>query len=470
MHDLLEGVEKGADAVKPHLGLWDTVSIIVGIVIGAGIYETAPFIFQNVPNPWVGLSLWVLGGVLTLIGGLCYAELASTYPRTGGDYVYLTKAYGPWAGFLFGWTQLAVLMTGSIGMMAYIFADYAARIWRFGPASEFIYAAASVLLLSIINLVGLVLGRRTQNLLTALKVIALGALVIVGFFWSGGVTQPPPTVVVGGGSIGLAMILILYTYGGWNDAALVAAEVTEKRRNLPLAFMVGTGVVMLVYLVVNAAYLAALGFDGVRQSKAIAAEVLQKPLGEFGAKAMALLVMVSALGALNGMIFTGSRIYSSLGRDYRMFGVLSAWHRTRGVPVASLLAQTGVTLLLIWLVGTQSGRKAIDAVVSNFGFGTLSWAGHGGFETLLRCTVPVFWMFFLMTGVSLFILRARDPEAERPFRVPLYPLVPAIFCAMCAYMLYSSAVYAGKLLAIGVLPLVMGVILYWVAGRRNVKT
>ena len=468
MHDVLKGVDKGAEAVKPHLGLWDTVSIIVGIVIGAGIYETAPFIFQNVPSPAVGLSLWVAGGLLTLIGGLCYAELASTYPRSGGDYVYLTKAYGPWAGFLFGWTQLAVLMTGSIGMMAYIFADYAVRIWRFGPGAEFVYAAGSVLLLSVANLIGLVFGRRTQNFLTAMKVLALGALVIAGFFW-GGATTTPAAPSAATGSIGLAMILILYTYGGWNDAALVAAEVTEKKRNLPLAFMLGTGVLMLVYVVVNGAYLSALGFEGARQSKAIAAEVLQRPLGEFGAKAMALLVMISALGALNGMIFTGSRIYATLGQDYPMFGALSAWHRTRGVPVISLLTQTGVTLLLVWLVGTQSGRGVIDLLITKLGFEAPSWQGHGGFDTLLRCTAPVFWTFFLMTGISLFILRVRDREVERPFRVPLYPVIPAIFCLTCAYMLYSAADYAGKLLVVGLVPVVMGVILYLVSGRWRVE-
>ncbi len=468
MHDVRQSPPPAAaENEKAHLGLWDTVSIIVGIVIGAGIYETAPFIFQNVPNPWVGLGVWILGGVLTLIGGLCYAELASTYPRSGGDYVYLTKAYGPWAGFLFGWTQLAVLMTGSIGMMAYIFADYAVLVW---PGSKFVYAAAPVLLLSLANVLGLVFGRRTQNFLTGLKVVALGTLVIAGFFWSDGVAQAAPANAAAGGSIGLAMILVLYTYGGWNDAALVAAEVTDKKRNLPLAFIIGTGVLMLVYLVVNGAYLSALGFEGARQSKAIAADVLQKPFGAFGAKAMSLFVMVSALGALNGMIYTGSRIYSTLGQDYHIFRSLSSWHRTRGVPVASLLAQMGVTLVLVWLVGTETGRKAINLLISNLGFKALSWEGHGGFDTLLRCTAPVFWTFFLMTGISLFILRARDKTAERPFKVPLYPVTPAIFCAMCGYMLYSATTYAGKLLALGLIPIIMGFILYWIAGRRRVKT
>lgn len=456
-------------AVKPHLGLWDIVSIILGIVIGAGIYETAPFIFQNVPSPGIGLGVWVAGGILTFIGGLCYAELASTYPRSGGDYVYLTKAFGRWAGFLFGWMQLAVLMTGSIGMMAYIFADFAVTLRRIGPASEFLYAAAAVAVLSIANLVGLVFGRRTQNFLTGLKVLAIGSIVIAGFFWSGPVAAKAP-IVAGSGSLGLAMILVLYTYGGWNDAALVAAEVADKRRNLPLAFMLGTGCLMLVYLLVNGAYLNALGFQGARDSKAIAADVLARPFGAFGAKAMAIFVMVSALGALNGMIYTGSRLYASLGEDYRALGWLSRWHPRRSVPTLSLLTQTAITLFLVALVGTGWGRNLINALVGLIGFQPLSWQGHGGFETLLRCTSPIFWTFFLMTGLSLFALRLWDSETPRPWKVPLYPLTPLIFCAMCVYMLYSASNYAGKLLVIGAVPVLIGLIFYWIAGRSAVKT
>lgn len=446
--------------VKPHLGLWDIVSIILGIVIGAGIYETAPFIFQNVASPWVGLAVWVAGGILTFMGGLCYAELASTYPRSGGDYVYLTRAFGRWAGFLFAWMQLAVLMTGSIGMMAYIFADYAVTLHRFGPASEFIYAAAAVAALSVANLVGLVFGKRTQNFLTALKVLAIGAIVLAGFFWSGPVAAKS-AVVASSSSLGLAMILVLYTYGGWNDAALVAAEVSDKRRNLPLAFMVGTGLLMLVYLLVNGAYLSALGFEGARESKAIAADVLARPFGEFGAKAIAIFVMISALGSLNGMTYTGSRIYATLGEDYSAFRGLSRWHPRRSVPTASLLTQTAITLFLIMLVGTNWGRNAINALVTQVGFAPLEWQGHGGFETLLRCTSPVFWAFFLMTGISLFVLRAKDPDTPRPWKVPGYPVVPLVFCGMCVYMLYSAVVYAGKLLVIGAVPVLVGLIFYW---------
>src|SRR3712207_381071 len=159
----MELPKQQAQPVQAQLGLWDAISIIIGIVIGAGIYETPPLVFQQVSGPWMGLGVWALGGVLSLIGALCYSELASTYPRSGGDYVYLTRAYGPWAGFLFGWSQLAVLMTGSIGMMAFIFANYAVKLWNLGPTSEYIFAVAAVLLLTLTNITGVMLGKRTQN-------------------------------------------------------------------------------------------------------------------------------------------------------------------------------------------------------------------------------------------------------------------------------------------------------------------
>jgi len=465
----MPGACKSAGSIiQPHLRLRDTVSIMIGIVIGAGIYETAPLIFQNVANVWQAFGVWIAGGVLTIIGGLCYAELASTYPRSGGDYVYLSKAYGSWAGFLFGWTQLAVLMTGSIGMMAYIFADYAVTLCRFGAASEFIFASGAVALLCIANLAGLAFGRGTQNTLTLLKFLALTALVFAGFL-SPHVERAQSSGSASGGSLGLAMILVLDTYGGGNDAALVAAEVTDKARNIPRAFILGAALLIIVYLLVNAAYICALGFQGARQSKAIAAEVLKSSLGPFAGRAMAILVMVSALGALNGMLSTGSRIYAALGCDFQMFRRLAEWHPKRGVPAASLLAQTAIAILLIWFVGTQNGRACINAFLQSTGFGALEWSGHGGFETLLRCTAPIFWTFFLMSGVSLFILRVKDPSAVRPFRVPLYPLFPALFCAMCGYMLYSAAVYAGKLLVIGALPAVLGCILYWCGARRTAR-
>jgi basic amino acid/polyamine antiporter, APA family len=220
---------------------------------------------------------------------------------------------------------------------------------------------------------------------------------------------------------------------------------------------------------VNSAYLLGLGFDRARESQAIAGDILQRPLGMFGVKAISLLVMVSALGALNGLIYTGSRIYSTLGEDFHLFARLARWDPRRGSPIWSLLTQAVITLAMIVLVGTDHGRSLINLGLNQLGIGTVSWEGHGGFDTLLRCTAPIFWLFFFMSAAALFLLRHKDPNAERPFSVPLYPLLPLIFSIMCLYMLYSSAVYAGRLIVIGIAPLIVGLLLYQLARKVRAK-
>jgi amino acid transporter len=213
----------------------------------------------------------------------------------------------------------------------------------------------------------------------------------------------------------------------------------------------------------------ALGFEGARQSRAIAADVLGMALGASGAKLMAVLVMISALGAVNGLILTGSRVYASLGADHSIFARLSRWHPRLGTPLWALVAQLLVSVVMICAVGTRTGRAVIDSALTALGGAPAEWSGHGGFDTLLRCTAPVFWLFFLLTGISLFVLRRRDPELERPFRVPLYPLLPLIFCGMCVYMLYSAIDYAGVLSALGVGLLLLGVPLYFVSKPRHIN-
>ncbi|MFN7138299.1 MAG: APC family permease [Limisphaerales bacterium] len=454
-----------------HLSLLDTVSIIIGIVIGAGIYETAPLIFANVSSPAMGLAVWVIGGVLSLIGALCYAELASTYPRSGGDYVYLSRAFGGWAGFLFGWAQLAVIMTGSIGMMAYIFANYASQVWNIGPHSMFLYAFACVAILSLANISGAMMGKRAQNFLTLAKIVGLVGILVAGFVWAqgGGAAVPTGRLVEGTGSFGLAMVLVLYTYGGWNDAAYVAAEVKNRRRNIPRALILGTMALAAIYVLVNWAYLAALGFVGARSSTAIAADVLAQPLGEVGARVMSVIVMISALSAVNGLIYTGARIYSTMGEDFRVFNRLARWNPKRNSPVTSLATQAAITLGMITLVGTQVGQNTINFFFVAFGAAAVNFSGYSAFEMLLRCTAPVFWLFFLLTGISLFVLRAKDTNIERPFTVPLYPVLPLIFCATCIYMLYSAANYAGQLTWLGAAPLFVGIVLYLFSTRSPGK-
>jgi amino acid transporter len=450
---------KQSGYVKKELGLWSTISIIVGIVIGAGIYETAPFILGNVSSPWIGLVAWGLGGLLSLIGALCYAELATTYPREGGDYVYLSRAFGRWLGFLFGWAQLAVVLTASIGSMAYVFADYAVKL--FHPVAEgeaggrtagyaFVYAAGAVTILSLLNILGVMLGKVAQNFFTAAKVLGLGGILLAGFFWGQGASalavapENAKAIFADGGTTawGLVMILVLYTYGGWNDAAFVAAEVRDPKRNIPRALIFGTLGITAIYLLINVAYIMGLGFSGAQQSQGIAADVLRLPLGGFGQNAMCLLVMVSALGAVNGLIFTGSRVYWKLGSENSLFAALGRWHPRLGAPHWSLLVQALICLSMIVVVGSEMGRNAVNGLLTRLGADAVQWSGHGGFDILVICSAPIFWAFFLLTGISLFVLRVKDRSLARPFSVPLFPIVPLIFCGMCVYMLYSAVSYA----------------------------
>jgi amino acid transporter len=433
---------------------------MIGIIIGATIYETPPLIFKNVSSPWMGLAVWVIAGALCLFGALCYAELASTYPRLGGDYIYLTRAYGSPVGFLYGWAQLAVIQTGSIGMMAYVFADYAVKLWPEWEGSRVLFAMAAVAVLSLMNILGVVIGKNIQNVLTAAKVLGLGGILVAGFGWGQVGANFQGQSVSASPDLKFALVLVFLAYGGWNDAAFVTAELRNPGRNIPLALILGTAGVTLIYLLVNAAYLLGLGFEGVQKSDAVAADVLKLALDERGSRAMCLLVMISALGAVNGLTFTSSRIYAALGADHTIFARLSRWHPQLGSPVWSLLTQALITLAMIAAVGSASGREALSEGFKALGLGSVSWEGHGGFETLLKCTAPVFWVFFLLSAFSLFVLRFKDRETQRPFSVPLFPLVPLIFAATCAYMLYSAINYAEKFGLVGAALLLVGLVLY----------
>jgi amino acid transporter len=454
------------------LGLWSVISVIVGIVVGVSIFKVPGTIFAFSSDPWTGLLVWAFGGLLALVGAFCYAELATTYPRAGGDYVYLTRAFGPWCGFLFGWAQLTVILPASIGLMAIVFADAAAATVELpdsgtGLSSEFIYAVAAVVVLTVLNILGVTLGKIAQNILTIVKVLGLVGIVVVGFLYAESLPFEwrfgEPGTYVGGGAPGewgwgaLATILVLYAYGGWNDAAFVAAEVRNPRWNIPWALLLGVGLITLLYLLINVAYVAGLGFEGVRAGD-VPVRLLEKAFGDFGATAMRIIIMISGLGAANALIFAGARVYATLGNDHPLFGWLGFWRPGHGAPILALLAQAIITIAMIVAVATPTGHQGIDdaiawlnqaltriglqeqlAIQSNQG--DQIWNADKAFNALVTYTAPVFWVFFLSTGFAVFALRTRDANRERPFRVPLYPLIPFIFCNMCLYMLYQSVKY-----------------------------
>ena len=275
------------------------------------------------------------------------------------------------------------------------------------------------------------------------------------------------------GGPAVSLILILYAYGGWNDAAFVAAEVRDVKKNLARALFIGIAIITALYMLVNAAYINALGFKAASNpASQVAADVLKLPLGEFGERAMSLLVMLSALGAVNGLIFAGSRVYSTLGRDHAIFSWMGGWSNARGTPTIALLVQALFCVGMILGVGTEQGQRLVNQTVEpllqkwNLPIAD-TWKPSEGFDYLFACSAPVFWVFFGLTGISLFVLRVREPNVERPFRVPLYPVVPAIFVLSCGFWVYRSLEYAindkqatGGLLLIGVLPLVVGLPLY----------
>lgn len=424
-----DGFDSAPGQPSRQLTLFDSICIIVGIIIGAGIYRTTPDIASCVPSASALVAVWLLGGLLSLLGGLCYAELATTYPHAGGDYVFLTRAYGRRMGFLFAWSELWIVRPGSIGMMAFIFAQYARELLpglsQHARADEMILAGAAISVLTLINVLGIREGKWTQNLLTTLKVLSLALIFLVGMVLVPWLGQAPEGTMEAAeaplsSNFRLAMILVLFTYGGWNEMAYVAAEVKNPRRNILRALILGTLAVTAIYVLVTAAFVQGLGFVGVQQSQAVASDLLRIPFGDWGGKAIALIICVSVLGSMNGQILTGARVYYAMGRDHPGLSVLAEWHPQRNTPIRSLLIQGVISLTLI---------------------GALGWY-ESGFINLLNFTTPIFWTFFGLVGFSLFVLRVRDPERERPYRVHLFPLVPLIFCASCGFMIYSSVSYA----------------------------
>ncbi|HUY31170.1 MAG TPA: amino acid permease [Pirellulales bacterium] len=447
------------DAASPQrrLTLFDTTSIIVGIIIGSGIYKTAPMIAGCVPTPTALLAVWLAGGLFALVGSLCYAELATALPREGGDYAFLTRAYGRPVGFLFAWCELWVIRPGSIGGMAFVFADYAGELVDLGRHAPVFYAAVAVGVLTLVNIVGVTTGKWTQNVLTAAKVAGLLIVVAIGVSH----VAPAPTVRAPSAtpepqSVGsprntadeqtqeegprpfkadwaFAMILILYAYGGWNDMAYVGAEVRDPERNILRALLLGTAIVTLIYLLLNIAFLRALGLDGTRQAKVVAADVT-KLAWPWGAKAVSALVAISALGAMNGMIFTGGRIYYAMGAEHRLFSLLGCWSRRLGTPAWSLALQGAITLAVVLYFGLSAQGFGADAFEQGL--------DRGAFEKMVNFALPLFWAFLLLVGSSLIWLRRREPNIPRPFRVPLYPLTPLAFCAACGWMEWSSLRHA----------------------------
>ncbi|HET9350695.1 MAG TPA: amino acid permease [Burkholderiales bacterium] len=432
-------------APKPLLSVSDGVILICGMVIGAGIFKAPSIVASNTSSGAEFLGAWVLGGVISLCGALVYAELATRHPDTGGEYAFLSRGMGRGVAFVFAWSRMTVIQTGAIAAVAFVFGDYASEILRLGDKSSAIYAAIGVVALTALNVAGTLQSKGLQKVMQYLLFAGLVFLVVAGLL---GGASAKPAAAASGGSFGLAMIFVLLTFGGWNEAAYLSGEVRDARRNMIRILLFGILTVTVIYLLVNVAYLAALGLGGMKESKAVAADLTRLALGDKGAVLIALIVCLAALTTMNAAVFTGARTTYALGRDFAFFGTLGAWREAGSTPANALLVQGAITLVLV----------VASAVTPD------------GFSAMVAYTSPVFWTFFLLTAITVFVFRRSNPEA--PFRVPLYPVVPIAFCIACLYMLYSSinyvrfAVEFGVAVFAGLTIMVLGIPLYFVARNK----
>lgn len=450
------------------LGLHHAVAIIVGVVIGAGIFKAPSLVAGMAGSTGWMFAAWALGGLVSLIGALCYAELATTFPHAGGDYHFLHRAFGRRLSFLFAWARFSVITTGSIALLAFVFGDYMQQLLPLGRWGVALYAATSILLLGAVNLRSVRAGADTQGWLTLLEVGGLLLIVLAGLSLLFGGSAPvgggpaaadPGGAAPGWGAFGMAMVFVLLTFGGWNEAAYISAElkdgpdaagVPRRGRNMVRALVGSIVIITVLYLLVNGAYWIGLGRAGMAASDAIAADLLRTAFGPWGATLIAALVALAALTSINATMIVGARTSYAVGRDWPALARLGQWDSQRGGPQVAMALQCAVALLLV-------------------GLGAF---GDKGFRAMVEFTAPVFWLFFMLTGVSLLVLRRREPDRERPYRVPLYPLLPLLFVAVCAAMLWSSLSYVssqalGGLNAawVGVGVLLAGAVVMWALSR-----
>lgn len=434
-------------APRPLLSAADGVFLIVGMVIGAGIFKAPSIVAASVTGALEFVLAWLAGGIASLCGALVYAELTGRFPETGGEYRFLFSAFGRGTAFVFAWARMSVIQTGAIAAVAFVFGDYAQQIAPLGGHGGAIYAALGVVALTALNVAGTPQSKALQALMSSLLVLALAAIALVGLLG-----PASPAAAPGGAAasdFGLAMIFVLLTFGGWNEAAYIAGEVREPRRNMVRILVGGILVVTVIYLAVNLAYLAALGLEGMRASKAVAADLMRPLTGSAGAVVVALVVCVAALTTMNAAIVTGARTSYAFGRDFGMFARLGVWREAGSTPANALVLQGALALVLV-----LAGSFTPD-----------------GFSSMVAYTAPVFWTFFLLCGIALFMFRGREGRPAG-FRVPLYPVVPLLFCATCAYMLYSSVNYVrfavpfGYAVLAGLVVMALGIPLYLAAHRR----
>ncbi len=421
--------------VERTLNAYDVSSIVVGIIIGSGIFVIPATVAGMLGSAKLILLAWLLGGALSFVGALCYAELASTYPKEGGDYFFLNHAYGSWAGFLYAWGRLIVIHTGNIATMAYIAGKYGNQLIPI-PYGEQVFALTAVIVFTTINILGIREGKWTQNILTAGQVLGLLGVIAVAFFVEIPNQEPPMPDEVTFATFLMALIFVQFCFGGWSDCAFVASEVKNPGRNIIRSLFWGISIVTLLYLLINASIIHALGIQQMAASDAVMADVFELGLEQTGVRIISVIAIVAALGSLNGMVLTGGRIFHAFGVENPIFKKMGTRSYRFGTPVFALIVQCAISIILI---------------------------SSGHFEDLVVYTASAHWFFMIMIGIAIFVFRKWEPGIERPFRIPLYPVVPILYIASCCMLFYSTITYAGVYAAVGFGAIFTGLPLYYLS-------
>jgi amino acid transporter len=423
---------------KRSLNTFDLCSLIIGTILGAGVFRVPSMVAGQLNNEYFIILAWIIGGVISIIGALCYAELATSYPSVGGEYSFLQKAYGPKLAFLYGWARSIVIVTGSLGILGITLGDYMTKIIDLGSHSSTLWAMIVISGLSILNGLGIKEGKTAQNILTIIEVLGVIAIIVTGFMVNAGtsaevqeVTKTPSF-----GAASLAIIFVLLTYGGWNEAAYVSAEAVDQRRGIFKALLLGIGTVTVLYLLVNLALLHAFGVQKMGQSSAIASDLFDLAYGRNSAVIFSAIVVFSCLNSINATIIFGSRSSYALGQDWKLFSWIGHWDKS-GAPRKAIFLQCVIALSLIF--GASFARES--------------------FESVVEFTAPVFWFFILLIGIALFILRKKNPNHQINCPVPFYPVLPLIFILTVAWLLWSSLAYSGWGALVGVACLAVGAVI-----------
>lgn len=422
------------------LGLFSATMMVIGGIIGSGIFRNPAEVARIVRTPALVYLAWGLGAVIALIGAFVFAELGQRRPRAGGGYAYLREAFGPLTGFLYAWALLLVIATGAIAAVAMTFAGYAATLLGWPEASQQPLAAGAIVLLTMINIWGVRPAAWTQNLFTVLKLAAILTLVLAAFAAPVGAQTAlaAPTGQQTGMilTLGAALVPVLFAFGGWQQTNFVAEEMVAPERNLPLALVIGVLVVVAAYLLVNVAYLRSLGISGLAGSSAPAADTMAAIAGDAGRRLIAAGIVASTFGFLNLVILVSPRVYQAMARDGLFFSSFARLHPTWRTPVAAIVLQG------VWAIGLLFSKR---------------------YGELLDYVVFGDWIFFGLTAASLFVLRRRDGDVAVEAATPLHPVSTLIFIAAAIYVVIGSVASNPHNAIRGALLLLLGipVFLYW---------